>query len=694
MRTMKIRQKIIEQRYVILVMLALCIFLFYPNVGIYDWDKEVLYTAYIKTSLQDFHQFPYFLWNSAELAGYPAVDQSAFFPANPETLLFSPFLPFLLFLSPPVFLKFMVVIHALIGIAGVFALGKRLAWDQKQIAIFSALFMLSPIVIQHIAIGYLPWMNLYFFPWLLFFLFSKKPVQRCLGSGMVLAITLLQGGLHVFVWMAFFMVVYDLACAVAYKKVSVLLQTLLTVVATVLLALPRFYLSLQSFSSFSQKFFSGYSLRAFLQWGLIPPFFTPQSMDDIEYFIEGYIDGVPYWDGEVFWGFLLVLIVLLPWMFSYLHREKDQAVKPLKQVEAVAFASVILLLLSFGSLYEKGIVFLSEAIALPALQGMEKYPFRFALPAYFGFSFVIAATWKEWHLFLAKVFAWLKRTLLILWNAVLQLADRLRSHKKILRWVFIISLILCIAVPGLEKTIMGKAQSLIEAAYNGEGAAWLQERMEHSAAIPLERYFAKAATLYRYIIRFLVGVVILAAFSCILSHLSQNKRQREMSVTPGKPIPIWLLEVLLVVPLLLSFGMWWRVAFATPQHPEMRLALLKPVITAADGGVFSEVQISSVSPSSLRIANSGEKDAPLLIFEEINAADGSFLRIESGNAALDEWQTHLAIHVHDEEEEKILISVKKEQVWKPCLIAGIGWLLAGWMMHRSRDPKPKKGPVD
>jgi len=693
MKTMKIRQTILEQRYLILVMLALCIFLFYPNVGIYDWDKEVLYTAYIKTSLQDFHQFPYLLWNSAELAGYPAVDQSIFFPANPETLLFSPFLPFLLFLSPPVFLKLMVVIHALIGIAGVFALGKRLAWDQNQIAIFSALFMLSPIVIQHIAIGYLPWMNLYFFPWLLFFLFSKKPVKRCLGSGMVLAITLLQGGLHVFVWMAFFMAFYGLACAVANKKIGDLIQPLLSVLAAILLALPRFYISLQSFSSFSQKFFSGYSLRAFLQWGLIPPFFTPQSMDDIEYFIEGYIDGVPYWDGELFWGFLLILVVLLPWMFSYLHREKDQAVEPLKQVESIAFASMILLLFSFGSLYEKGIVFLSEAIALPALQGMEKYPFRFAIPAYFGFSFVIAATWKEMPLFLGKVFAWVKRALLILWNAVLQVADWLRSRKKILRWVFIISLILCIAVLGMESAIMSTVRSMIEAAYSGEGAAWLQERMEYSAAIPLERYFAKAATLYRYIIRFLMGIVILTAFSCILSYLSKNMAQREMPISQGKPISKGLLEVLLVAPLILSFGMWWRVAFATPQHPEMRLALLEPVITATDGETLSEMRIS-FTPSSLQITFSEANNASTLVFEDINAADGSFLQIEDGSAALDEWQTHLAIHVHDEEEEKILISVKKEQVWKPCLIAGIGWLLAGWMMHRSRDPKPKKGPVD
>lgn len=687
---MKIWKKIVENRYLFLVMLALCIFLFYPNVGIYDWDKEVLYTAYIKTAIQDFHQFPFFLWNSAELAGYPAVDQSAIFPSNPETLLFSPFLPFLFFLSPPVFLKFMVVIHALIGMAGVFALGKRLAWDENQTGIFSALFMLSPIVIQHIAIGYLPWMNLYFFPWLLFFLLSKKPSQRWLGSGMVLAITLLQGGLHVFVWMAFFMVIYCLIYTVTKKQVRDLLQIPLSIISAILLALPRFYLSMQSFASFSQRFFSGYSLRAFLRWGLIPPFFTPQSMDDIEYFIEGYIDGVPYWDGEVFWGFLLILIALMPFMFYHIRRKKGQTLTNVKQIEAVAFTSFILLVFSFGSFYEKGIVLLSEGINLPALQGMEKYPFRFAILAYFGFSFVIADTWHEWLHFLGGCVSWIIRSWHTLYHLTVRIAGWLKPRKKVLQWILALSLLLCITVLGLEGTVLDKVRSFIKEAYYGEGVRWLQERMENSAAIPLESYFGKAETLYRYFTRFLVGMAVLSGFLNILIYLPKNSRMQNEQTSGVKVFPAWLLEVLLVVPLALSFGMWWRVALATPQHTEMRLELLEPVITNTAGKIPSGIAITSFTPSSLSIARNGDGDEPVLVFEDIHAGDGNYLDIVSGNAAFSEWQTHLSIQVQNESDEDILVAVKKGQVWKPCLIALIGWLIAGWSLLRSTRRKPQE----
>ena len=133
--------------YALLFFIFLVGFLFYPNVGIYDWDKEVLYTTYIKTSLQDNQQLPFFLWNSVQLEGYPAVDQSAFFASNPETMLFTPFLPLLLLFSPAFFLKLLVLLNALVGYAGILALSRRLNWNAGQTRIFSALFLLSPIII-------------------------------------------------------------------------------------------------------------------------------------------------------------------------------------------------------------------------------------------------------------------------------------------------------------------------------------------------------------------------------------------------------------------------------------------------------------------------------------------------------------------------------------------------------------------
>jgi len=234
------------------------------------------------------------MWNSGILSNYPAIKQSAFFAGNPETMLFSPFLPLLLIMPPAVFLKLLVLIHFLIGWAGIQAMGKTCGWNMRQARIFSALFMFSPIIMQHIAIGYLPWFNLFFFPWLLNFLLTKNFFKKWVGTSVVLALILLEGGLHVFVWLGFFIAFFSIFQTVFRKNGRSFLVMAVSGLTACLLALPRLFASFQAFGAFEQRFFSGYSLDAFLKWGLIPPFFTPSSMDDIEFFIEEYIQGVPY----------------------------------------------------------------------------------------------------------------------------------------------------------------------------------------------------------------------------------------------------------------------------------------------------------------------------------------------------------------------------------------------------------------
>ena len=148
--------------YSLLAFIAILVFLFYPNIGMYDWEKEVLYCEFIKTSILEYKVFPMFMWNSSHLVGYPAVDQSAFFVGNPETFLFSPFIPLLLMLPPVLFLKLQVLIHFLIGWAGIQALSKICSWQPRQNRIFSALFLFSPIIIQHIALVFLPMAAIFF----------------------------------------------------------------------------------------------------------------------------------------------------------------------------------------------------------------------------------------------------------------------------------------------------------------------------------------------------------------------------------------------------------------------------------------------------------------------------------------------------------------------------------------------------
>ncbi len=674
----KINPFLQKHGYLCLFLIALLVFLFYPNVGIYDWDKEVLYTTYIKSSLLDFKQFPLFLWNSAHLAGYPAVDQSAFFAANPETMLFTPFLPLLFLFSAEVFLKLLVVLNGALGVMGVFTLGKNLHWQPQQTRIFSALFLLSPIVIQHVAIGYLPWINLYLFPWLLYFLLSDKVLVRGLGSGMVLALVLLQGGSHIFVWLALFTALYMLCSSILCKSVKDLLSIPLIFLSSVGMALPRFYLSLQSFASFSQRFFSGYSLKAFLKWSLVPPFFIPASMDDIEYFIEEYIDGVPYWDGEVFWGGMIILAVLLPFLFFYLHKKEAQNNDIRKSTFAVACASAVLLLFSFDGLYEKLITFISEQLHLPALEGMEKYPFRFAIPAYFGFAFVIAACWLDWPDFFRNTAAFMKKML----RFFTQCCAWLKGRRKVLSWLAGILLGLYFTSLIVKPVLLVWLQTQINLAYSGQGAAWLAEFMEKTSSIPVENYFMKAATLYGYVQHLLLGIAIFFALLWVLATVQISSQEKQISHGPQEKFPLWVLEVLLVVPLLLAFGMWWRVALATPQNTTTTLKMEAPEISKISDTDPTQVDLLFYSPLSVRLAVSEIQADSVLIFNNVPASDAKFLEIATGNASFIDQDGKLGIKI--DQNGEIGIRVNQKLILIPSLIAGLTWLVCGGILLKDK----------
>jgi hypothetical protein len=677
-----------EHGYSLLAFAAFLIFLLYPNVGIYDWEKEVLYCEFIKQSILDYKVFPMFLWNSGHFAGYPAVNQSAFFVSNPETLLFSPFIPLLLIMPSAVFLKLLVLIHFLIGWAGIHALSKTCGWQARQTRIFSALFLFSPIIIQHIAIGYMPWINLFFFPWLLYFLLHDNVLKKWLGSGIVLALLLLQGGLHVFVWSGFFVAFFSFFQTILRRDVKSLLLILISGLSACVLALPRVFPSFQSFGTFEQKFFSGYSMHAFLKWALIPPFFTPPTMDDIEFLIEGYIDGVPYWDGSLFWGFLLVCVIVLPFVIGLSSNNKDKSEIPNRKPDIIALAasSALILLLSFDGMYEKGISFISDLIHIPALKGMEKYPFRFAIPAYFGFAFVVVWYWKNYLDFFKRVLNQAQELAFDFWGGFLRFAAYLHQHKKTVAWAGGILVFLCLVFTALKSPILEWVNSQIASAYADKGAEFLAGLMEHAGTVPLMNYFTKAETFFGYLYRILVILTVVSVSLWLIGVTCKLDRQRvNKTLTRELSFPFWLLETLVVLPLLLAFGMWWRVSLATPQNALPELTMQAPIVSWVGVSDTQEIPEIKFSPLSLELKACEEMIGETLVLSQIPYHDTRFLELKAGGVDFVEKESKTALEI--EQAGQISIQVKSPPVIYSVVIAGVGWAVSGWIMVKSRNKK-------
>jgi hypothetical protein len=499
---------------------------------------------------------------------------------------------------------------------------------------------------------------------------------------------MLQGGLHVFVWSVFFVAFFYFFQTIFRKDVKFLLLILLSGLSACLFALPRVYLSFQSFGTFGQKFFSGYSWRAFLKWALIPPFFTPPTMDDIEFFIEEYIDGVPYWDGNLFWGFLLICVIVLPFVIRRLFKNKDKSEiagrKP--DILALAASSALILLLSFNGLYEKGVSFISDLIQLPALKGMEKYPFRFAIPAYFGFSFVVAWLWENYLDFFTRVLNQARELADVFWGGFLRFAGYLRRHKKMFAWIGGTLIFLWLVFLVLKSPIMEWVNSQIASAYAGQGADFLAGFMEHAGTIPLTHYSAKAETLFGYLNRDLVILTVVSVSFWLIgvTHKPDKQRakksiMRELSISP------WLPEVLVVLPLLLAFGMWWRVSLATPQDTLPEFTMQAPIVSWMGMSEILEIPDIKYSPISLELRVSEEMIGKMLVLSQIPYRDTRFLELKTENVIFVEKEGKTTLEI--KQAGLISIQVKNLPVVIPAVVAGAGWVVFGWIIVKSRNKK-------
>jgi len=569
-------------------------------------------------------------------------------------------------------MKLLVCFFCGIGILGVVCLSKKMQWRPNQQRIFGALFLFSPIIIQHLAIGYYPWLNLYLFPWLLVFLLDEKPLRVVVGVAAILSLTLLQGGLHPFVWYVIFTIIFFLIHFLRKPAVKTIFLCIFVIGITLLLSLARVATSLQIFTDFQQRFFNGYSLNGFIRWGLTPPVFTPIDMDDIEPYIESYDNGVPYWDGAIYWGGVLPLafvgLFILVKRFPLKIKTRKETSELL--VISAGLAACCMTLLSFGDLYQNLIVPLSNWVGISALQGMEKYPFRFAIIGYFSFSFIIAHYFDE----IIAVLQQLASTMHLLLNQInKRLLMVIKGNWR--HWLLLIAvfstIILGVALL-TRNAFFSWLEPAIKSAYLGERYPWLTDLMSQRSMIPLAAYLQKGNNLYAGFQRYLItgslvgwGLYFIIRFNRKLVALLNAVLR-----TIKKQIPI-LIEIALVLPLLFAFIMWQRVALATPINYKHQYSLVPPEIETIPNSSISSIVVS-VTPSQLLIDKEINIDINRFIFTNLKYSDYRFLKTDDVN---DKWfNANGALGLITSDSTRAAIQVKPE-IYLPTLwVTLVSWV--------------------
>ena len=627
------------------------------SVGIYDWQKEIAYFQYIHKSLLSFHTIPYFWWNKLDnIAWYPAVSHTSNFISNPETLLFSPFTPMLLLLNEIGYIKFIVVVHFMVGVIGLLVLRKQLQWNDLQFRTYAILFLFSPVIIQHLAIGYTPWLNLFFFPWIIYFVAHKDKFLGTLGLSLILAWVLLQGGTHPFVWFASFILLYFISCAFLRHRWSYLFRLPFIFGLVIPLSLIRLYATVQTYGDFHQAFQAGYNPLNFLLWSIIPPLLIPKFDT---FFVETVWSGVPSWDGGIFWGASLPMLSILLIKYKRYRKRTDMGDcdKPITvDFDALLITSSILLFFSFFSSLQTLVKGINDIVYIPFSEGVEKYPFRLAIPALLGYSIVISNysqnIWQDMHAWIIK-----KRTLLHIMPKCIT----------VLKYAAVAFSMVCLltfaASPSLSHMISKFLDAIITEAYHATGSQRLSQFMAEKSLVPLGHYLNLARSNYLQ----MQSALIMAGVLLALTWLVIRNRAKFLSLREGFPYAEY--ELLLAVPLLFSSAMWLSLAMSVPYKDYSLQDIAPPHIVTQSG--FSQPN-TIVTPQTLFLYPRNPMPVRYLL-PNVLFSDSRFLTVTSNNAILSDSDGNLSIL--PQSEDVIVLDFKSSGYVNALIFTTFSWIV-------------------
>ena len=627
---------------------ALILFLYYAlndRIGVMDWFKDPAYLNYITSALNDFDTLPYFWWNKLECISWiPPVAATSSFISIPETTLFSPFTPLLYFLKEIVFLKLYLFIHGLIGIFGTIALRKRLEWNDIQFRTFSVLFLFSPIIFQHVAIGYLPWYNIFFFPWLIYFLTARRTIKRITGMSAILALILLQGGVYVFVWFFMLIGLYTLFQGILENKWIRFIELVVVVGLVSLLAYVRVYATSLVYSDFDRMWFepAGYNPINFLIYALTPTLLIQPF--DLLFWTNLVTLGIPAHDSGIFWGLSVFMVAILFIKYKNIFRQDSNTIRQRLNYKAVFFSASIIFVFSFFYNWHWLMRGISLLMTFPFFESIKNYGHRLAIPAYLGFSIVMANYANEiWHVLH-------KFTLAKFWIGI----------KKLSKAMLILSIgglgLLYLLLKLFTKLIIGKLLVWMTEAYNNTGGFWLRKRMEGINENDLEFYLKQIENRFNIFQHWLF--IVLMIFIIIFTFLYLLKRFKYLFSGITMRFPHVKFELLLALPLFFATSNWVSLATSVPFSDRPRQEVLPPQIIYANQNIEAEIE-TIVTPQSLTIIQTQNGRPNTYIFSEILANDGICLSVSTNNATLANDGNRLALEAVDDSIIKIIYETDK-----------------------------------
>ncbi len=159
--------------------------------GIEDWDQHAFYHEAARRSLLEYRQLP--LWNPYYCGGTDLL-------ANPQSRVLAPTFPLVLAFGAAAGLKLDLALHALLGLIGLYAVGRRQGLDPPSACVAPSGYFLSTLYALPASTG-MSWItSAGYLPWAFYFHLGSYDDRRdAVACGAALALGFFAGGAYLFV---------------------------------------------------------------------------------------------------------------------------------------------------------------------------------------------------------------------------------------------------------------------------------------------------------------------------------------------------------------------------------------------------------------------------------------------------------------------------------------------------------------
>jgi len=361
-------------------------FLISENFGVFDWHKEAYYFHFLRENLVEFRPFPLsFIYLPGNLNWYPTLSKTLSYWANPEVITFSPLFLFIPFLSTIAFIKFYFLSHLLFGVMGIYTMFRRLKLGVVEILMMFVMIVLNPWLMQHLAIGFTPFIQFCLLPMIIAMLITPRlKIMNFVYASILNALVVYSGGWHIFFVFNGAVAVFYVIYAIRRKITFPMIQAFVFYLLTGVLIFPKMVAVLSIFHGWKREIQSSYGSLADL-WGLLtdgnaPLYDIPRSFN---------IYGVNLYDGSMLMGEWFVILLICCVLFSmYRHAKPHLVLDPYPAFPSleVVISGVIFCILGWDGVWK------ALADIFPVL-GSKIYPWHLAFASIF--FFIVFVTWES-----------------------------------------------------------------------------------------------------------------------------------------------------------------------------------------------------------------------------------------------------------------------------------------------------------